>query len=736
MGAAIRLLPRDVQRNNQETMNRRTKIFLLIGCLISVVAHFRWFNSFGFLANGDWRIQLSESAAAAFQLPQLWGGWGLGGVNVHAPFYLLHLIHGGLASLGLSFGVVERLAYLWPITIFSVLGAFLLIRRVTKSDIGAFVGSLVYAFSVYFLLIQTQHIYIMLADALAPLAILAYLNVLDRRRLSDVIWAGLAFFVVSSADFRIFYILALAFSFYAAARAIHEGAFKSFKKLLVFGVFAASPFVLAVLLNMYWIIGFSSTTTLTSNQLLNRPIFGGGVAMTRVLNLHSGAWTGGATEWFGKNPVPWWFWTYSIAAVMGFWVARRKRFATLFLFLALFAAFFGKMTGLPFGEAYTWMYENFPGFNAFREASKFKFLLIISYATLIGFFVAWLRANIMSPGWRRYVKIAVIAILIALPIWNTKPLITGEIGTLYVEREMPADYARFNDHLRAEKDDFFRVLWLPRHNTWTLAKYHPRLSSGHIKAADDVQLALENSEDQEAPREMKVVQVVASELGNAVMDLQSVRYIGVPLIEDQRNPFKPYHIDRDEVIQELYTSPYLTRPALGLEQFIVFENEEYRPRVYVTREPERFDTIDQEVIRIENKRLSSTEHVFSVHNVSGEIYVNFTETYHPNWYIYSNELSWWQRFTAQNTEQAGVEHEESWVGFNQFRVNTEEYCSLNDCHKNDDGTYSFGMTLFFQPQRHFFTGVTFSFFVLLACLAYLGIDRSKRSNNKIDGKDS
>ncbi len=63
---------------------------------------------------------------------------------------------------------------------------------------------------------------------------------------------------------------------------------------------------------------------------------------------------------------------------------RRMRAELLWLALAaLVCAFLAKTNNPPFGDVYDWIYIHVPGFNLFREGSKFLYPIAIAYAVLI-----------------------------------------------------------------------------------------------------------------------------------------------------------------------------------------------------------------------------------------------------------------------------------------------------------------------------------------------------------------
>ncbi len=50
---------------------------------------------------------------------------------------------------------------------------------------------------------------------------------------------------------------------------------------------------------------------------------------------------------------------------------RKREYILFFALVALVGMLLGKQVSEPFPTLYNWLYETLPGFNAFREASKF-----------------------------------------------------------------------------------------------------------------------------------------------------------------------------------------------------------------------------------------------------------------------------------------------------------------------------------------------------------------------------
>jgi len=71
-------------------------------------------------------------------------------------------------------------------------------------------------------------------------------------------------------------------------------------------------------------------------------------------------------------------------------VGRKNKDVVFFGVVALIGILLSKQVDDPFPGLYPWLFKNVPGFNAFREASKFYFLIALGYSVLIGSFVDWL----------------------------------------------------------------------------------------------------------------------------------------------------------------------------------------------------------------------------------------------------------------------------------------------------------------------------------------------------------
>jgi hypothetical protein len=126
------------------------------------------------------------------------------------------------------------------------------------------------------------------------------------------------------------------------------------------------------------------------------------------------------------------------------------------------------------------MYQNFPGFNAFREATKFYYVTAIGYGVLIGSFAAYVHETSYPGFLKNAAKWSVLALTALLFLYNARPIVSGEMGNLFVERQIHRDYLLLRDHI-VDQNSFFRTFWLPSTSRWGYySDMNPRLVNGDV----------------------------------------------------------------------------------------------------------------------------------------------------------------------------------------------------------------------------------------------------------------
>ena len=120
-------------------------------------------------------------------------------------------------------------------------------------------------------------------------------------------------------------------------------------------------------------------------------------------------------------------------------------------------------------------------------------------------------------------------------------------------------------------------------------------------------------------------------------------------------------------------------------------------------------------------------------NVTSSVFVNFSESFDPNWKVRVDPFAWYDAFGA-NYFLPDAFHSESDATLNSFLIDPR-YIRQNlpaSAYKvNPDGSLDMDLTPYFKPQSYFYAGAIVSGATLLACLGYLGWDLTRRRKKKL-----
>src|SRR5450756_1254175 len=182
----------------------------LVLLVINLIVFHKWFFNFSTLTYGDWFQHLNVTSREALSLPYMWesSNLALGGVPALPTSYPITAMEGLIARLGFGWPVIQRLLYLWPLVIVGALGSYYLVKRITKTELPAFVGSIVYTFNTYFLILRSSHILTMAAFAFAPLVIIYFQRAMEEKKYYLAVLTGLFSWIVGFYDMRVLYIAA------------------------------------------------------------------------------------------------------------------------------------------------------------------------------------------------------------------------------------------------------------------------------------------------------------------------------------------------------------------------------------------------------------------------------------------------------------------------------------------------------------------------------------------------
>ena len=192
-------------------------------------------------------------------------------------------------------------------------------------------------------------------------------------------------------------------------------------------------------------------------------------------------------------------------------------------------------------------------------------------------------------------------------------------------------------------------------------------------------------------------------------------------LQDKKNDdnfFINYGNNRSFYIDELDKIHFLHKINIGTKEVAVYENYNYKPHIYLTRERE---TILNEVPyqKINYKRVSSTEYKIELKSIKKPVFVNFSETFHPDWKLKAGDFNWINVILKKHYFLDEKYHIKNNAGLNSFYIDPQNICKNYFCSKNPDGSYNLYMTLYFRAEAYMYLGIVVSGITLVCLLMYL-----------------
>jgi hypothetical protein len=570
-------------RNLKQKLNEYRALIALV--LIIIAVHYEWFFNLGIKTNGDW-VFYFKSTMTSLRLHYftVWlSDYSFGRVlsdSGQAPTYAAY---GFLADFfNANYALAERIVHLWPATILAPITSYFLVYHLFKDKTAAIVGAVVYSLNTYFLTLQTGDITLTGAYIFMPLVVLMFMKLNEKQNVKYVILSGLSLTACSAYEPRGAYIAFGILFLYTATIVLSQFFRKELKLAFKSSLYFISPVILFLFLNLYWILGLSHANNVGATSGLSNGLFGTEFFDLRhAITLMQPYWNFKAPIAFIVNSIPVYFWVIPIMAFAGFYSARRNFNVIFFAVIGLIGILLTKQTGAPFTHLYSWLFYNVPGFNAFRESSKFYFMIALAYSVLIPAFYIYskdmLKAKFKNKKALAYIIPFFITILPFVP--NTIPLITDSIGTTFTTRQVPPDYEIFNNFV-IRQTGYFRIYWMPKDSRFSLdTADHPRIDSPTI--IDSAWKDYFPNSDSE-PSVLANKAVVESPFSNSLMDISSIKYVVVPTEDtsEDDNLFNDVGHTRDEYIDALNNANYLKKINIGTKSLLVYQNEDYKP--YVT----------------------------------------------------------------------------------------------------------------------------------------------------------
>lgn len=307
-------------------------------------------------------------------------------------------------ATGNNFLLVEKLVWWIPFFVFSFISIILLFKKIFPSNPLWFIPPLIFIWNSYILMILGggQIAGIALAYGFMPLLFYLFLNLFEGisngKTLKQISYLFalyiLALGIEAVFDTRILYIFLSGTMLYLFVDFIfNKKNFTSFIKNVVLTIFV--PSLGLVFLHAFWILPSVIVGQNPLQQLGNAystigaAKFFSFATFENAISLLHPNWP---ENLFGKTYfMRLEFLVLPILAFSSLFFLSTKdkskssQYVLFFALLALVASFLAKGANEPFGNLYLWMFENIPGFQVFRDATKWYVLIAISYSLLIPF---------------------------------------------------------------------------------------------------------------------------------------------------------------------------------------------------------------------------------------------------------------------------------------------------------------------------------------------------------------
>lgn len=567
--------------SREEKYTKKTWIYLGVLTLITVCCYWFWFFDWGAITAGDWGYLSQNASRELWNWPSMIDRFGR--VNLTIQTVPIFAIWGGL-SYFFDFAVISRLIYLFPSVLVPLYGSFVLNKYILKSDLGAFVGAIVFNSSIYFLMIRQGHLLLVCGYSVMLWVIYFFMRMINERKIWQAIVTSFLAFLCGSFEFRGLYIVIwLVFLYYIYYNLVESRKWKIFWQTT--GL-CAITLTLFVLYNLYWLLPFSKMEVLSQNSLFERAIITSEFFdLVRAFSMFVIWWSGTAIRPTWDVPIN--FFIAPIAAFVGFYLNKTNPKIIFFTILAILGIFLSKQAGEPFPNFYAWLYKNFIGFAAFREASKFYGIISLGYSIMIGSLVVWLVDNWNQKTWQKIGSTVIILTLIGSFLWHNRPMINQEYGALTVPKTLPTEFAKFNDFVSTQKD-FFYVLGVPILDNWfSDSGNHQRMDLVNLVQSDwkkVMNLPVRSIENPITTREITTY-LLDKPFFEQFSRALGIKYLVVPPPDKTQVLSQIESLGgRDYYIESVKKMPFMKQIEIGTGDLLVFENLNYKEQKNFTKQ--------------------------------------------------------------------------------------------------------------------------------------------------------
>jgi hypothetical protein len=668
--------------------------FIFILLVISFISHSYLFFDRNYLNWGDW-IHVPNASLITMYDFKLWlGYYNFGDVMFfpnNLPFYWLASYL--YTQYGINWDLFTRIVFLFPIIFFTPVSFYIFIKKIIDSPFICFITTSVYSFNTFFLKLQLDWLTYAYIWWILPLVVYCYLSYDDTEDPTYLIYNSILVGISFIFEIRIAIILLVFISLFIFLKNLTNIKSIKYKKIvLYFGSIAV-----AICLNLFWILPFSSSISSDVMSLASESVFTPFFSLAEVITLKSYQWTGNLIyEAFNIQKVETRFYLLPLIILLGVLlinVKKNKIFLTLFSLYLIFV-FLAKQNNPPFGFIYVWLFKYIPLFNMYRESSKFIIIVAFTSSTLLGYCLFEINNFLRSRVKLIFRILMGIVFVFIVSIYNLENFINGEIGGMTKGVSIDKNLQAINDMIEQDKE-FSRILWIPvkpRFGTFSLN--HPAIDGKYLK--DYVyknKLCIENNSaeylnsisfysycNRELLKKLSVKYVVI------IPEEEIVKSTG-PGKSEKKIEIYEYFKDQGSFIYDANKNNFLKKQNLdSVNNGMVYLNKDINSRITIYN--------NEFEMNIDNIISNSyTDFEFKINNLNSINKINFNEKYHPDWELTINDKILPKNYLIKN--ELGLNtFEIDKIFLSEFGSNPNLKITFNSDNKLDRGIILTKISLF------------------------------------------
>jgi hypothetical protein len=500
--------------------SRFFSIYFIIGIILLLWVYIPWIHA-GSLGGGDWHYQYQKfSSSSIFSFWNEENGNGLGGTTL--PIFGLNIYYRTLGTfftqVGFSWDIAERLIFSIPFLIFGIYSSYKFSILFSNNFLYRYLSVLIFMTNTYILMIVGGgQLGIALAYAISPLVVYSFLVLHNLheplQRCVGIITCSVFYAILMLFDLRIAYTIGMLVILITIGKLIiHKNTLYS-----VFPIFIS--FICSFFLLAFWLVPFiyfrnDGLQLLSENgSIIDSLKFFSVADFSHTLSLLHPNWP---ENIFGKVYfMQGEFLIIPILTYCGLLLHSKIKYKNLispsnvqnnlygkpidylnsiffFSFVGLFGAFLAKGIHEPFGKVYEYLFRSMPGFNIFRDPTKWYLLIVLSYIVTIPFSLEVIEKKFLY----QYVKsksLIISIFFIIIWIFLQRQAYSYGLNQTFSPKVVPENYILISNYLQKDTK-FSRILWVPEPDSFSYSSsIHPSVSSRILLHENTIQYIATNS---------------------------------------------------------------------------------------------------------------------------------------------------------------------------------------------------------------------------------------------------